>query len=162
MSTPHEGQRVAYIGHPGEHGIGDEGKVLSPAGSGCHVLWATGLRKGQIDLVPNADITPLASRRTAEGFTGWDDALDGPLVSVAVRDVYESEGDVGLLNALIEEGHVASLTEAAQEALETVAARIRTDASFRAVLAQLEPDEGDEFVTLTAATILRDSFGGES
>lgn len=157
MSLPREGQRVAYCGDP-EAGldVGDRGKVLSCSTDSSHVLWATGARSGEITLVPNFDL--VASQG---GERTYDDLHTGSLVTIAVRDVWDGQGKVGLLNALNEEGHLATFASIAEEALQRVAATLRTDPSIIEVLGSLEPEEGDEFVTFTAAVLLRDAFGQE-
>ena len=90
---------------------------------------------------------------------GGDDALDGPLVTIAVRDVYEREGTTGLLNALNHDGHLAFFEPLAVEAVEMIRDQIRTDASFRPILAQLSAGEAHELVALATSTLLRDAFG---
>jgi len=156
MSAIPEGARVSYCGDGGDGlVIDDKGKVLSAAGSGSHVMWSTGKRKGEITLTANVDL--VATRTVA-----YEDDLDsGGLVSVAVRDTYDSGGEVALLNALNEEGHLATFAPIAEEALQMVASRIRQDPSIREVLAQLDDDEGSGFVALAASVLLRDAFGGE-
>lgn len=156
MSTPREGQRVAFCGDPNA-GLqpGDTGKVLSSAETGSHVLWSSGSRTGEVLLVENLDlVASTAAPRT------YDDLDSGSLVTIAVRDVYDGQGHIGLLNALNEEGHLATFASIAEEALNTVAASIRQDPSFREVLSHLDPDEGSEFVSLAATVLLRDAFGG--
>lgn len=154
MNIP-EGARVSYVGDGDDDlAVGDKGKVLSAAGSGSHVLWSSGARAGDITLTANMD---LISSRTVD----YDDSLDtGCLVSVAVRETYDRGGEAALLNALNEEGHLATFAPFAEEALQMVASRIREDPSIREVLGQLEPDEGAEFIHLAASVLLRDAFGG--
>lgn len=157
MSTPREGQRVAFVGDPQDGlQVGDCGKVLSSAEEGSHVLWSSGSRTGEVFLVENLDlVTSGATPRT------YDDLDSGSLVTIAVRDVYEGMGHVGLLNALNDEGHLATFAPIAEEAMQMVAARIRQDPSIGEVLASLDSDEGQEFVTLAVSVLLRDAFGYE-
>jgi hypothetical protein len=157
MSTPREGQRVAYVGD-GDHGLqpGDCGKVLSSAGTASHVMWATGARAGEVILLSNMDLVASSA-----GARTYDDLDGGHLVTIAVRDVYDVRGEVGLLNALNEEGHLATFAPIAEEAISMVAARIRQDPSIQEVLSHLDPDEGAEFVAFAASVLLRDSFGGD-
>jgi hypothetical protein len=157
MSFLAEGSRVSYVGDEdnGLH-VGDTGKVLSAAGSGSHVLWSTGSRAGDITLEHNMS---LVANGQAE-FSYDDNLYAGQLVSIAVRDVYVTQGYVGLLNAMNDEGHFATFAPIAEEAVRHVATKIREDASIKEVLSHLDPDEGAEFVSLAASVLLRDAFGG--
>lgn len=156
MSTPREGQRVAFCGDPLDGlQVGDRGKVLSSAEAGSHVLWSTGSRTGEVTLVENFDL--VASAHAPRSYDGLD---AGSLVTIAVRDVYDGQGHVGLLNALNEEGHLATFAPIAEEAMHMVSQRIRQDPSIREVLAHLDSDEGADFVSLAASVLLRDAFGG--
>jgi len=154
MTSPREGSQVAYVGFGvGGLVIGDLGKVLAGAGSGSHVVWATGAAVGQIVLIPNED---LVVSRTA---VITDDSLDcGPLVAIAVRDVYDGYGEVGLINALNDAGHLAGFTEIAEEALEWVVGKIGNDPSVLEALSHLDVDEARDVLGCMATTLLRDSF----
>src|SRR5690606_9284029 len=156
--TFREGQRVAYVGD-GDHDLlpGDRGKVASAERDASHVLWTTGAQAGNIIFHSNFDLISegKGSRPTTV------DSLDGPLVSVAVRDTFERFGSTGLLNALNDEGHLSAFSGIAEEALEMVATKVRQEPAFREVLAQLEPEEGDEVVILASLALLRDAFGEE-
>lgn len=154
MSALGDGARVAYAGD-GDDGLSvdDRGKVLSAGMSGSHVLWSTGSRTGEITLTANHDLVPVEGARIV-----YDDLDSGCLVTFAVRDVHNRRGAAGLLNAMNDEGHLATTAALAEEALALVATRLRQDPSFKEVLAQLEPDDGAEFVTFAAAVILRDAF----
>lgn len=153
-----EGAKVSYVGDGDDDlAVGDRGKVISVAGSSAsHVLWSTGKRLGQITLCDDADLvaTPKAAALTYDGLDS------GSLVTIAVRDTYDAAGEVGLLNALNDEGHLASLSQIAEEAVQIVASRLRTDPSMTEVLASLEPEEASAFVSFTASVLLRDAFGG--
>lgn len=154
-----DGQQVTYVGDGGDglH-LGDRGQVLAVVGSGSHVLWRTGVLHGQVTLVENEDIVREGRAQTVEAAVA--DALDSPLVTVAVRETYDESGEAGLLNALNEAGHLAAFTQIAEEAAGFIASRIRRDPAFRAVLAHLDGDEGDRLVTLASTVLLRDAFGG--
>jgi hypothetical protein len=105
------------------------------------------------------DLDVVASGHAARTY---DDLDSGVLVTIAVRDTFDSQGQVGLLNALNEEGHLATFASIAEEAMHTVAARLRQDPSITEVLAHLDPEEGAEFVSFTASILLRDAFGQET
>lgn len=150
--APREGSHVSFVGseYDGDRlTVGDEGKVLSNGGSASHVLWATGDREGQITLTANNDLL------AAEGQSVHHEAL----VSMAVRDVYDRRGNSGLLRVLANEGHLAAISPVAEEALELVTARIRDDAAVQEVLASLDDDEADGFVSFAALALMRDAFG---
>lgn len=154
MSFLAEGTKVSYVGDEDEGlSVGDTGKVISAAGSGSHVLWSTGARTGDITLEHNMHLV-------ANGKSFSYNSFEGQLVSIAVKDVFESRGSVGLINVLNEEGHFATFAPIAEEAVRHVAAQIREDPSIKEVISQLEPDEGAEFVSLAASVLLRDAFGG--
>lgn len=154
-----EGSLVSYVG-PLEDGlnIGDRGKVLSDDGRAAHVLWQTGALKGKVTLIDHMDIVAAQSRIHSE----LDDSLDeGTLVTVAVRETYNYGGVEGLLDALETEGHLAVFQPIVDEAIQMVASRLRQDVAFREIIAQLEPDEGDEFLERATYALLRDAFGGD-
>ncbi len=156
MSFLAERTRVSYVGEE-DNGlsVGDTGKVISAAGSGSHVLWATGAREGDITLEHNMNLVA-----NGQAYAYADDISSGTLVSISVRSVYERRGSAGLINALNDEGHFATFAPIAEEAVRHVASQIKDDPSIREVLAQLDPEEGAEFVSLAASVLLRDAFGG--
>ena len=158
MSTIREGGKVSYIGYP-ERGlaVGDEGTVLANAGSASHVTWKTGGAAGQVLLVGHEDLVQATARR--------EDDIDlgsAPLVSVAVREVYDDLGEVGLINALAEAGHLSSLSEIAEEALQWVQGKIASDPSIGAVMAHLDPAEQSEMLGFMTAALMRDAFGRDA
>lgn len=152
VTTPLEGQRVSYVGDT-DNGlsVGDRGKVVSSDGNASHVLWMTGAKAGEIVLHDHFDLVVSSNLPT--------DNFDSGLVSFSVRQTFERYGSVGLLNALNEEGHLATFTDIAEDAVTMVASRIRQDPSFQEVLGHLEPEEGDDVVVLAASVLLRDAFG---
>lgn len=149
-----EGSRVAYVGD-GDDGLvpGDQGKVLANAGQANHVMWSTGVRAGEVTLTHEHDL--VCQRQAAR----YEDLESGSLVTISVRNTWDRAGAVGLLNALNEEGHLATFAPIAEEAIRMVASRIRQDPSIGEVLARLDPDEGAEFVSFAATCLLRDAFG---
>ena len=154
-----EGSKVSYVGDGVEGlNVGDTGKVVAASGASSHVRWLTGARTGSVTLVEDLDLV-VGGKSAPSTYDGLD---SGSLVSVAVRDTYDVSGPVGLLNALNEEGHLATFASYAENALESVAASITSDPSMREVLAHLDPDEQGAFVTLAASVLLRDAFGGEA
>jgi len=147
-----EGEQVAYIGEGSDLNVDDRGRVVQASGDGSHVQWSTGPSKGQITLEANNDLVSMRTR-------GGDDTLDGPLVTIAVRDVYDREGTTGLLNALNRDGHLAFFEPLAVEAVEMIRDNIRTDASFRPILSQLSAVEAQDLIALATSILLRDAFG---
>lgn len=147
-----EGSRVSYVGDDGIF-VGDHGKVISNAGTGSHVLWSDGSRAGEITLESDYDLVVTQGAKIT-----YNDSLDSALVTVAVRETYDTGGSVALLNALNDEGHLASFSTIAEEAMRLVASRIREDPSFTEVLAHLDDEEGADLVGLAASALLRDAF----
>lgn len=155
-----EGHKVSYVGEPTEGlAVGEKGSVLSSDGASCHVMWATGARRGLVDLLPVDDV--VSARRTAVVHTLDDSLSIAPLQTVAVAETYEAEGAPGLLNALNEAGLLASFAQIAEDAVAHVSARLWEDDEFRQVLAHLDPEEGASLVSLASVVLLRDAFGGE-
>lgn len=154
-----DGQQVTCLGERGDGlALGDRGRVLAVAGAGSHVLWRTGARQGQVTLVDNEDLVATGQEETVEAQVA--DALDGPLVAVAVRETYDEAGGAGLLDALNEAGHLAVFAQIADDVVGFIASRVRQDPAFRAVLALLDDDEGASLVSLASTVLLRDAFGG--
>jgi hypothetical protein len=151
-----EGAQVSYVGDDDDLEVGDTGKVLSDAGMGSHVLWSTGKKSGEITLVHDIELVQTEGARIS-----YDDSFESGLVSVAVREVYDLGGSVALLNALNDEGHLATFAQIAEEAMALVTSRIREDLSMVEVLSALDPDEGSEFVALATTALLRDAFSGD-
>jgi len=151
-----EGAKVSYVGY-GEGGlaVGDQGKVVANAGSASHVRWSTGACVDQILLVRNEDLVQATATKDEIDFAS------APLVAIAVRDVYDAGGEVGLLNALAEEGHLAGFTQIAEETLEWVQAQVAADPSVREALGHLEDQERTEMLSFMAVALLRDAFGRE-
>lgn len=159
MTIIREGAHVSYIGY-GQSGlaIGDEGKVLSNAGSASHVRWLTGVVQEQVLLVSNEDLVPAAK---AASLGVEDDLESGPLVTLAVRDIYDEEGEVGLTAALADDGHLTAFAQIAEETLEWVQAKISEDLSVHDALSHLDPSEQTDTLTYMAMALLRDAFGRE-
>jgi hypothetical protein len=155
-----DGMKVSYIGL-GEAGVelGDRGTVLSADTSGSHVSWVTGAAIGRVILVHNDDLAPISSTRTAV-HDELDDSLEyGSLVSIAAREIFDASGEAGLMDAMNEAGHLASLTSSAEDAVAHVAAQVRNSPSFESVLAQLDSEEADSLVNLTASSLIKDALG---
>lgn len=159
----HDGQLVSYAGADGheEAFVGDRGKVLVADGELSHVMWSTGSRAGEVTLTPNEVLVASAGYEvTVEG--SLDDSLElGGIVSFSSRQVWDESGPVGLLNAMVENGHLASFLDIAEDALGLVVHRIRHDASFRAMAAELDEDEAETLVRTAAAALIRDAFAAD-
>jgi hypothetical protein len=150
-----EGSKVSYIGD-GRDGrtLGERGTLLVISGAVGHVQWLDGTLTPHYtdDLAPLGRIARIEHDELA-------DSLDvGPVVHVGVRAVYESEGSAGVLNQLSATGALTGFAEIAEEARTLVASRIRSDPGFRAVVAQLDDDEGEDLVALASHVLLRDAF----
>lgn len=158
----HDGVTVSYVGHSFDGvALGDRGRVLSSSGDHAHVMWSTGARVNQVDLVHEDDLV-VAGRKAASHTieASVDDSLvTAPLTTVAVRAIYDGQGEAGLLNALSEAGLLGGLAQIAEDALMHVASRVREDEEISAVLAQLDSDEAESLVSLASVVLLRDAFG---
>lgn len=158
-----DGQRVSYIG-PGIEGLamGDRGEVISAAANASHVLFHTGSRQGAVLLVDHFDLTGATKKVAATINDGLDDSLDvGTLAVTGAREIFEEEGETGVLNSMAEAGHLTSFASIAQEAHDLIQTRIRNDPSFRAVTAQLDDEEAESVIRLATAVLMRDAFGVE-
>lgn len=157
-----DGQTVTYIG-PGMNGlaIGDQGKVLSAERDSCHVLWASGALHNQIVLVGNFDLAPIGRQATLDGLEDCLD-VDSGISTSATRDIFDTGGEIGLLNQMAEEGHLASFAAIAEDAYEFIASRVRQDPAFRSITAHLDEDEGEALIRLASHVLLRDAFGIET
>lgn len=153
-----EGQKVAYVGDDVMVGVGTLGKVLASAGSAQHVQWLDGARTGQVDLIPADDLVPYRmAQRNEDGSVAaqFEATLDMPsMVTVSVRDTYDTYGEEGLLNALDDAGHLATLSEYANDAISTVAGRLRQDPTFALVLGQLDEFEAESLLVRVAVGLL--------
>ncbi len=155
-----DGQKVSYIG-PDDEGLtlGDVGQLISGGTRSSHVMWSTGVRSGLMMLVDNQDLAPAGRSITALADDGLDDSLDvGSLDVTAARDVFDMEGEAGLLSVMAEQGHLSSFSSIAEEAVTLVSTRIRNDPSFRAVAAHLDDEEADRLVSLATVVLVRDAF----
>lgn len=155
-----DGQKVSYVGIDQEGlALGDRGEVISASASASHVMWTSGSRQGALMLVDNLDITPVGRIKTAVAEDGLEDSLEvGNLDVTAAREVFDESGEIGLLNAMSEQGHLASFAAIAEEAAALISTRIRNDPSFRAVAAHLDDEEADRLVSLATAVLARDAF----
>jgi hypothetical protein len=112
-----------------------------------------------VDLLPVEDVV-APSRTVVALSSALEDSLAvASMSTVAVRDTYETEGPAGLINALNDAGLLASFASIAEEAVQQVAVRLWSDDEFAAVLAQLDPEEGADLVSLASVVLLRDAFG---
>lgn len=151
-----EGQVVAFTGYGGHEGqtLGDLGRVVSVDGNVVAVHW----ENGKVASVYDHDLA-IQSRG---GMTSLDDSLDvGGLVTFAAREAFDVNGPVGVVNALASGGHMAAFADIAEEALDLVASRVRSDPSIRAVTAQLDDEEGEAVIRLASAALIRDAYGEE-
>jgi hypothetical protein len=153
------GQVVAYTGYDTpDLSLGDTGKVIISEAGVSHVKWA---QNEQTLPVHDYSLSP----QTASGVTAMldDSTTVGGLVSFAVRETYDDGGETAVLNAMIDGGHLGAFASIAEEALGKVMSSIRLDPSFRAVLANLDEEEGESLLRLAGMCLMRDAFDeGES
>lgn len=153
-----EGQKVAYTGYATpDLNLGDGGRILLMSANSAHVSFETGVSSGQIIAVALHDLSPI--REVASISSGLDDSLEmSGLTNFAAREIYDMGGDIAVLNAMSESGHLAAFQDIAEDALSLVASRIRRDPSFHEVLAQLDEEEAESVVRSAAANLIRDAF----
>lgn len=159
-----EGDVVSWVGsaRPGGVSVGDVGTVASSSGDSGHVLWSTGARRGQMDLVEDLDVVPApAGSRRNTVVSSLRDSLGLDSVRTAAREVFEEGGAAGLLSAMHEQGELSGFPSIADGAAEYVAARLREDPEFSRTLAALDEPEASSLVTLASTVLLRDAFTPE-
>lgn len=155
-----DGQKVSFTGLD-ENGLstGDRGQVISAADGYSHVLWSTGARTGAVMIVDHSDLALAGRQVEATMDDGLEDSLEvGSLDVTAAREIFDDSGEIGLLNTMSEQGHLASFAAIAEEASALISNRIRNDPSFRAVTAHLDDDEAERLVGLAQAVLVRDAF----
>lgn len=158
-----DGQRVSYIGHPLDGvAMGDRGEVISASDGASHVLWHTGARQGAVMFVDHEDLSLGGKKTAALVNDGLDDSLEvGSLSTTGAREIFDVEGEGGVLSAMAEAGHLVAFTAIAQEAFDLINTRIRNEPSFRALASQLDDEETESVIRLGAAVLMRDAFGVE-
>ncbi len=151
-----EGQRVGYIGDDPRIGVGTEGRALATSGNNSHVQWSTGSRVDQVDLCSQHDLVVISGRPLG---SDMDDAMafDSPLVSEASVDAYTYGGAPALLASLADEGYASHLPDLAEQVMQFAASSVRNDPSFREVIASLDDDAAEAFVTHTVGMVLADA-----
>lgn len=165
MTGLREGHLASYIGNAPAVPLGSQGEVLSLTGTGAFVKWVTGSRTGGVDLIDAMDLVEVPSRRRHEAMAlppsdDLDDSLEvGFLPTTAAVQVQEDRGTPGLLTMLASEGRLRGLGNVAEEVLSVVAHRVRQDANVREVTSQLDADEAEDLIQLTALSLLQNAFG---
>lgn len=159
-----EGAKVAYVGAETRgFKVGDIGKVVSAAGgNACHVSWRSGDRKGDIEMMSSLEVTPVSTEpATAARDIDLDDSLEygGPILSFSARKVYDQEGFDGLVSALGDDGHLATLAGRVADIVAGLVNDVRNDAAVIQTTAALDYDEIDEFVGSLVAAMVRDALG---
>jgi hypothetical protein len=161
ISVP-EGAKVAYAGVANREriDIGDEGKVLRTSGGNCHVIMRTGARVGEVIIIPGEDLTVLGSRRASVYDSLDDGSLDEPImVRTAVRTVYDRHGEQGLITALANHDELPDFYGVAEEAVQSVIAVVRRHPIMLRVLAELDDEEGENFIQSLAMSAIDEVVG---
>jgi hypothetical protein len=158
----YEGQAVSYVGD-GQQGLslGDHGRLLAFASKTAgHIHWLDGNLRGQVTVHElGQEVLPASNKFTAAQ-DGLEDSLEvGPVQHTSARSVYDTEGSAGVLSMLASAGHMANFEEIADDVHAFAQQRIRQEASFREVLAQLDDYEQDELVVMASKLVLRDALG---
>lgn len=156
-----EGSRVSYVGD-GDDGraLGERGQILAITGRSGHVKWAD----STITLVDLEDVAPLSSiTGAARAVTATDDLADsldvGPIQAIGMRGLFETVGCNGVLSELTATGQLTGFPTIAEEARLYAEGRVRQDPDLSRVIAQLDPEEGDELISVATLVLLRTAFG---
>lgn len=149
--TPfYEGDSVSYVGD-GLDGIEPAtGTLMAFASSThAHVQWKTGARAGQIEMVDLYDLMKSPSEAS----------LQAPQISaISVRRVMNTEGEEGVVNFLAKARQLGTWERIAQRAYQYVQDQLRVDASMELPYEQLNPDEVQRVIAVSAQVLLRDAF----
>jgi hypothetical protein len=149
----YEGDLVAYVGDALDGIEPAQGRIMAFASSrDAHVMWTTGSRVNQIDVINVYDLMPVASVASLES---------AKLTATSVRHVYNVEGETGVLNYLSSTAQLVTWPDIAAEVLEFVTGKLKADASMELCWEQLEPEQVSKVAALAATVLLRDSFGPE-
>lgn len=145
--------RVIYQGDPTPQGLagGETGRVLVGDERNAHVMWSTGSRAGQVDVIRQDDLTSQTDT----------DARVAAYVSdsIAVADLgstFDAEGAEAVLAQMMEEGSLSRLTLITEEVVEWIATRVRTLGPIREAAAILG-DGADDLVDAAVSQVLRDA-----
>lgn len=158
----YDGCRVMYTGANIQDGpqLTDEGAVLIMGERSAHVQWRTGSLAERVSLVDVRDLMSMEARRGVED--ALDDSLEvSGLGTFTARQIFDEAGPEGLLNALVDSGHLASFTPIAEEALALVTGRLRASMAQQGMTAHLDDSEVEEVVRTAAAALIRDAFSPE-
>jgi len=119
---------------------------------------------GGVDLVPVDSLSQgqtmgnTAVAMASEINAQFDASLDVEASqTTAVREAYEAYGEDGLLTALNEAGHLATLTPYVEEALGGLTASLRHDPGLSVALGFLEETERETVLSSVARTLLIES-----
>ena len=163
MAHFREGSLVSYVGR-GDDGrvLGERGKILSITGRCAHVKWGD----DTLTLVAlEDDILPLASVTGAERVPLRDDLADslavGPMPVIGLRQVFDTEGSMGVLNELSTTGQLDSFSNIADDVRAYAEKRIRQEPVFVQAATQFDDDETEGLVTLATHLLLHDAFDQE-
>lgn len=153
---PAEGSSVSYVGTPRPGvAIGDVGTLLTTAGRGAHVKWASGVSLEDVD-----DLVPASSRRvTAARGDGLEDSLEvGAPADMGLAHLCALRGPRAVLSA-ITATRPQDLAEVVTDVRTYAQQRVAAAPTIQRVTAQLDEEEGAELVRLTAVALLQETFG---
>jgi hypothetical protein len=141
---PREGERVAFVGDESIRPVGALGRVVQEAGIGSHVAWDD----SDVTLERNYDLV----------IQPGDDGMvhTAALTTFSARTTYDRQGGLGVVKALSDEGHLSAMGSLVESAYQTFTASIREDPSVREVIAELDPEEAAEVVSVMANVLWND------
>lgn len=150
--TPfYEGDSVSYVGD-GLDGIEPAtGQLMSfVSNTHAYVQWKTGARLREIDMVDLDDLVPMASEATLQ-----TRAVISPF---GCRVVMAREGEEGVVNYLASVRQIGTWERIAADAYRFVQDRLKVDASMELPYEQLQPEEVQRVIAVSAQVLLRDAF----
>lgn len=156
----YDGEMVTFIGLETQDSplrAGDRGRMLTCEASYGHVQWLEGGCQGQISPHDYDDLHPTGGRDQVVQASLNDSLEVGSLVSLAsAQEAYDSMGDQGLVSHLASDGHFASYSSLAEDALQHVVAGLQQDSVLRQLTAQMDPEEADEVFRTAAKSLISD------
>lgn len=155
-----EGRKAVYTGDDLSFEHGASCTVLALSGLAAHVQWLDGPRTGSVDLVDTASLSQgvLAPSMATQISEEFDASLDVEAsTTTSAREAYDAYGEDGLLAALNEAGHLATLTPYVEDALGGLTASLRHDPGLSVALGFLDDDERETVLSAVARTLLIES-----
>jgi hypothetical protein len=153
-----DGMKVTYRGAARIDGpdTGDRGKVLSSDERSVHVMWSTGTRRGQVDLLEITEVV-TGGADTDPGHVAADLTTGLSVTSQAYLD----RGVEGLVAALGEEGSLDVLSDVADSLIDHVAAQVQNNPALITALAGLDDEGRSALLSYATRSVLIEALDGQ-